>query len=344
MNSGSLAGSNLVASIEAGAPALSGQITPNALPCQCEQFNALASLVGSQPQAKVDVSTFGNSGVLTDGANYFPIYATARDNNALSVSPEFGQLVWPRTAFYCWQTPASGPDPVATYLTGLGATVQTTAVFGTGSSGGISWISIDDARTIYANFSMAFTLDVTAYPVSWVADATIAQGGSFVNDPNGNFLQVGYAWDGHTNNNYTMLAVAGSPANDTTRSLLDWAQGIMQPTSPGSTYPPPSVAGTHLAIQREGLCDLCVRAIPLNYAYQEPDAVPAAALQALGGSIIPVFADNTVEAADGEFKIIPGAGGAGAYDHIITTGLQNAHIQTTPIDGVIYPPAPSAGL
>lgn len=89
---------------------------------------------------------------------------------------------------------------------------------------------------------------------------------------------------------------------------------------------------------REGLPDLCVAVIPQNYAYTDPTGVPLTAIQALGYDIVPVIADNTVESANGEVNIISGAGGAGQYEHLITTGLANGVVVTTPIDGWVPPP------
>jgi len=61
VNSVSLTGSSLVANLESGVPASADQLSPNVLPCHCEQFNAVASLVAAQPPATLNVPPQGNA-------------------------------------------------------------------------------------------------------------------------------------------------------------------------------------------------------------------------------------------------------------------------------------------
>jgi hypothetical protein len=312
-----------------------GQPIPNALKCQAEHFNALASLVAAQPPATAQPN---RQGIFPDNGQVFPFY----NAQTISLAPWLGgltdyQVVFPRTAYYCWTPPSSGPDPIAAYVATLGATVHTTPGFGTGASlvtPTLCWISIDDARTIYATFGIPFTLNVLAYPVSWVVDTSGFMsdfGGWFVPDKNGAFLQA---------TGGTGFGNGSAPGNTWETSLMGPGSGIMQPNPPASGSRFPSLPATALCVQREGLVDLCVAAIPQNYAYLNPSLVPAAAVAALGNTIIPVIADNTVETAAAEITLISGTGGIGHYDHIITTGLPNALIQPTPIDAAIYPPIP----
>lgn len=89
----------------------------------------------------------------------------------------------------------------------------------------------------------------------------------------------------------------------------------------------------------EGLPDQLVAALPQNYAYRDPLFVrnQQVAFDALGLQVIPYVADNAVELGQSDVQIFPGAGGAGKYDHVMTTQLSNARLVQLAVDGQITP-------
>ena len=93
----------------------------------------------------------------------------------------------------------------------------------------------------------------------------------------------------------------------------------------------------------EGVPDQAVAALPENYAYLDPAYIPERDDSGLN-NIVPYIADNTVETAEAELSVLPGTGGAGAYDHVITTALPNARLVQIPVDGHIPPPIPGGNL
>jgi hypothetical protein len=110
------------------------------------------------------------------------------------------------------------------------------------------------------------------------------------------------------------------------------------------TYAQPSNVGTPQPAQKINLTAICVLAensspqiivaSPQNYFYYSLtfEAANAAAVAALGTSIIPIIVDNTVELNTPEFTHIPGVGGIGAYETVITTALANATVTIVPVD------------
>ena len=75
--------------------------------------------------------------------------------------------------------------------------------------------------------------------------------------------------------------------------------------------------------------------VPQNFAYYDPNYVTDNfdAYVALGGGIVPIIADNSVEGSPAEVTVISGAGGAGLYEHLIQTNLANARLVIFGVDG-----------
>jgi hypothetical protein len=104
------------------------------------------------------------------------------------------------------------------------------------------------------------------------------------------------------------------------------------------TVPLPPVGGTNCAsalLLLENTSSQAVVKVPQNWAYWNYPWIASNALvvAALGNQVIPVIADNTVELNNAEVNVMEGTGGVGAYEHIITTGLDNASLATFPVDG-----------
>ena len=113
---------------------------------------------------------------------------------------------------------------------------------------------------------------------------------------------------------------------------------------------------------REGKADAIAACLPQNCAYY--DMAWANANQniwigvltgfppfqyyagGLGTQVVPIIADNSIESSQPDVTYIAGAGGAGQYETIITTGLLNARLVTLPVDGQITnnPPPPFGGM
>jgi hypothetical protein len=168
------------------------------LPCQTEHYNLVAGQINGTPNLAVKVPMPVFSPTAQPG--WVPSY------NPQNVPGPVGYTTaFPRTCFYSWLAPASGPDPIADYLTGRGATVRNTLPDGYGTpitythtflnanltpkfyyvdepgaySDGFDpamqatialyrWIDINDARTIYANFNLPFVLNRVAIPLKFV--------------------------------------------------------------------------------------------------------------------------------------------------------------------------------
>jgi hypothetical protein len=96
-------------------------------------------------------------------------------------------------------------------------------------------------------------------------------------------------------------------------------------------------AYTALVWLLEGTPAQIAAAIPQNYAYYDPAFVAnnPAVFAALGTAVIPIIVDNTVESDAPEVTILNGAGGAGHYDHTLTTSLGNARLLTQLVDNQV---------
>lgn len=156
--------------------------------CQAEHYNALASQINSIPitPAKMGVSAPG-----------IPTYAPS--GVPVPAGSGLGSF-WPRTCFYAWMAPASGTDTTAAAMTALGLTIQTGAPDGYGTplpihqyvqlaNGSVvlqirayaqnfdstfpstvaryRWITIDDARALYARLNLPFVLNSTLVPMKY---------------------------------------------------------------------------------------------------------------------------------------------------------------------------------
>lgn len=77
VSSVSLLGGNLIANLESSGAASSSQVTPNALPCQAEHFNAIASLINGQPPMKVNPDRLAFAGSGRVGTAYTLNFAAA---------------------------------------------------------------------------------------------------------------------------------------------------------------------------------------------------------------------------------------------------------------------------
>lgn len=101
-------------------------------------------------------------------------------------------------------------------------------------------------------------------------------------------------------------------------------------------------------ILAEGMPDQCAACVPKNAAYYDIpwSQANSAVITALGNQVIPIITDNTVELAAADAVVVPGQGGAGKYEHLITTGLLNSRLVITPIDSQTNnnPPPPSGGI
>jgi hypothetical protein len=213
------------------------------------------------------------------------------------------------------------------------------------------WVDIADARTLYARLNLPFILNQVAVPMRWSVQAgdyaqfttppisqvasSIMFAADFFEDTGGDYLRAYAYFD-------VNLCAATSPIAPLHYFDGSVTDGGIIPTGWFGDFvlnddeiPPQSMVGvTALVYLLEGLQDTAVIALPQNYAYLDVAWCSAnpALFDAGGDSGIPFIADNTVENNEAEVTILPGAGGAGGYDHAITSALANARVFTIPID------------
>lgn len=334
-----------------------GDKLPNAQPCQAEHYNTLASLINAQPPMRYDVGNLATQLYSIASLPLIPTY------NALTGGGVDGTGKVPRNAFYFWSyTP--GTDPIGDYFRGLvlGAgfmPVSTTLPDGYVSTNYYEWITIDDARTLYAQLGIPFVLDATAVPLSWRTFTAGAYSQSdWFNDAHGSWL---LPHDGRR------LCSDSSPLFEDSRS---WGgpNGTNPPEFPvvgtyTTTFPftattyyyyPPKISWNWrwLVVLAEGIADQVVACIPENVVYYDmawlvPNFSP---WRQLGNSIIPKIADNGIEGDLTESSLIRGDGhdvlGNANPEHIITTGLLNARLVKVSIDQYIAaaPEPPGGGI
>ena len=92
-----------------------------------------------------------------------------------------------------------------------------------------------------------------------------------------------------------------------------------------------------LVVLLENMPDTLAAIVPKNLEYYDPTFCynNYAVYYALGQQVIPIIANNSVETNSGIGTVLSGAGGAGAYEHVITTSLTNAVLSLVPINGTI---------
>lgn len=291
---------------------------PNVLPCQVEQFNALASLVASAPKMsytapRIQDNSAGNP------VTYLPVFQPA---------PVGTTLFHPRGAFFSWSAPASGADVVGDYFASAGLTIKSDLPAGSDTDDYYRWITIDDARRLYDQLNIPFTLDAIQFPVRYDADGRDDVDGTpkvWISDPAG-------LWVGDF----------GSQRLTASKTMLNY--GVL---------PLRSEMVSAVLILRENKNDLAAVCLPENCAYYDEQWIKQHAgdhfpvntyppwLPDLGGGlvgvlglrIIPIVADNTVETSAAEVKLVSGAGGVGNYETTIDTNLLNARLVALPVDG-----------
>jgi hypothetical protein len=189
-------------------------------------------------------------------------------------------------------------DPAGNWLCAAGAgKISGSAILDTWNQ--FATRKIGDVYTDTVTITGSFSL-TTAHPGSVVYDITL------------------WTW---TQNRHT----------DRTAYEDDW--GILNPVKFGTeTFP----VSTWVYL-REGLPDLLVAALPQNYVYRDGQFVRnlPSVFGALGLSVVPYIADNTIEGDQPDLAIIPGVGGLNNYDHTVSTHLPNARLVSIPLDGQI---------
>ncbi len=98
----------------------------------------------------------------------------------------------------------------------------------------------------------------------------------------------------------------------------------------------------------ENIADQCVICAPQNVAYYDEPwiTINLNAVFNLGTQVIPIVADNSVEISMADVTCIPGTGGVGQYETLLSTALLFARLVTVPVDGQIQnnPPPPGGGI